>query len=528
MAEERAQRRLAAILAADVVGYSRLMEQDEAGTLAALADRRKAILEPLLAKYRGRVVRLMGDGTLAEFASAVDAVQCAVDIRKAMKDANAKLPEDRAIVLRVGLNLGDVIVEDGGLYGDGVNVAARLEAMADPGGICLSAAIHQQVERLLPFAFRDLGDQALKNIARPARVYCVADDDAAGAPRAATPSGRTFSVQSRPSVAVLPFVNMSGDPEQEYFSDGITEDIITDLSKISALTVLSRNTTFTFKGKAVDIGQIAQRLKVGYVVEGSVRKVSGRVRITAQLIDASKDSHVWGERYDRDFNDIFALQDEIAQTIVAALKVRLLPAEKKAIQNRSTRNPEAYEMYLQGWHHFKHFSVNNLQMAIRFGQRALEIDPCYARAWALIARCQGALRRRGQLQESGLAAAEKALSLDLSLAEAHVAKGRVLSDLGRYDEAVAEYVEALRLDPDSSEARVAFGLTCKQFGDYQAAMEHFECASRLNEENYLVWGNLSQIYQALGREDERRHAASRALACIEKEVALHPDNPTMP
>src|SRR5215471_5708993 len=230
MAEERAQRRLAAILVADVVGFSRLMEHDEAGTLAALAHRRKAILEPLFAKYRGRVVRLMGDGTLAEFTSAVDAVQCAVDIQKAMQEANATLPEDRAIVLRVGLNLGDVVVEDGDLYRDGVNVAARLEAMAEPGGIYLSAAIHQQVERLLPFAFRDLGDQALKNIARAVRVYCISDDDGAvGAPRTGIPTSRTSSVERKPSVAVLPFVNMSGDPEQEYFSDGITEDIITDL-----------------------------------------------------------------------------------------------------------------------------------------------------------------------------------------------------------------------------------------------------------------------------------------------------------
>jgi adenylate cyclase len=517
-------RRLAAILAADVVGYSGLMEQDEAGTMAALADRRKAILEPLLAKYHGRVVRLMGDGTLAEFASAVDAVQCAVDIQKAMREANAKMPEDRAIVLRVGLNLGDVIVEDNDLYGDGVNIAARLEAMADPGGICLSAAIHQQVERLLPFAFRDLGDQALKNIARPVRVYCIADDSGAGGPRTGTPTGRTFPVQSKPSVAVLPFVNMSGDPEQEYFNDGITEDIITDLSKVSTLNVLSRNTTFTFKGKAVDIGQIAQRLKVGYIVEGSVRKAGGRVRITAQLIDASKDSHVWGERYDRELKDIFALQDEIAQAIVAALKIRLLPAEKKAIESRSTNDPRAYQLYLLGRYYLTQQGARNLEIAVRFCRQALEIDPDYARAWALVALCQAYLYYRGRSEESGLSAAEKALALDPTLAEAHAARGRVLAELGRFDEALAAHEESLRLEPDSFEVRVNFGLTCLFLGRYEDAIKQCERAAQLHEADNWALGIAVACYGMVGRQDELIAAARRALERVEKEIALHPDN----
>jgi adenylate cyclase len=527
MAEERAQRRLAAILAADVVGYSRLMEHDEAGTLAALADRRRAILEPLFTKYRGRVVRLMGDGTLAEFASAVDAVQCAVDIQKAMREANAALSEDRAIVLRVGLNLGDVVVEDSDLYGDGVNVAARLESMAEPGGICLSAAIYQQVERLLPFAFRDLGDQALKNIARPVRVYCIADNEEMGdSRRTGTTTGRTFSAQSKLSVAVLPFLNMSGDPEQEYFSDGITEDIITDLSKVSTLNVVSRATVFTFKGKSIDISQVAQRLKVGHVVEGSVRKAGGRVRITAQLIDASKDSHVWAERYDRELNDIFALQDEISQAIVAALKVRLLPEERKAIENRSTDDPKAYQLYLQGRHYYLIWGARNLEIAIRFGQRALEIDPNYARAWALVAGCQLILHLSGRSEDPGLAAAEKALSLDPTLAEAHATKGHVLARIGRYGEALAAHEESLRLEPDSFDVRFHFGVTCMKLGRDEAAIEHFERAAQLLETDYYALNAVAQCYKALGRHDEFRSAARRSLERIEREIALRPDNAT--
>jgi adenylate cyclase len=515
-----AQRRLAAILAADVVGYSRLLEQDEAGTLAALKERRRDVLNPLIAEHHGRIVKVMGDGVLVEFGSAVNAVACAVALQERMAAASDGLAGDRRILLRVGINLGDVVVEGGDLYGDGVVICVRLQSMAEPGGICVSGAVHDQVGNKLPLAFEDLGPCEVKNIARPVQVFRVRVDGDARA----RPSVERRSKQAKPSIAVLPFANMSGEPEQEYFSDGITEDIITDLSKVSALNVVSRNTAFTFKGKPVDIAQVAQRLKVGYVVEGSVRKAGGRVRITAQLIDASQDSHVWGERYDRDLNDIFALQDEIAQAIVAALKIKLLPIEKKAIENRSTRDPQAYEIYLQGYFYFRQYGGKNVNIAIRFAQRALEIDPHYARAWALIAMCQSSLHLRGQLQESGLSAAEKAISLDPALAEAHAARGRVLSDLGRYDEAVAAYEEALRLDPDSLDVRFNLGRTYFQYGRYQAAIEHFERAAQLSEENYSALTYAAQIYQSLGRGEEGKSAARRALERIEKEIALHPDN----
>ena len=459
MAEERAQRRLAAILAADVVGYSRLMEQDEAGTMAALAGQRKAIFEPLFAKYRGRVIRLMGDGTLAEFVSAVDAVQCAVEIQKAVKEANAPLPADRAIVLRVGLNLGDVIVEDGDLYGDGVNVAARLEAMADPGGICLSAAIHQQVERLLPFAFRDLGDQALKNIARPVRVYCIAvDNGGKGAPRTGIPTGPTFSAQSKSSVAVLPLTNMSGDPKQEYFSDGITEDIITELSRNRSLVVVARHSSFAFRDKAIPIQQIGRELGADYVLEGSVRKLRHRVRLNVQLIDATTGRHVWAERYDRDLQNLFSVQDEIVATIVATLSMQVLTSAIDQTRRKPPVDWRAYDFVLMGawtWEQ-NPSSEENLIKAMGLFQKAIEMDPHYARAYAWVAVCynrlakyanrgnrDGYVRARSMCREH----AEKALSLDPSDSMALRVLGWSYIWSGRFTEGERLFERAYAMDP---------------------------------------------------------------------------------
>ncbi|OCP15091.1 adenylate/guanylate cyclase domain-containing protein [Ensifer sp. LC163] len=518
MAEERVQRRLAAILAADVVGYSRLMQVDEAGTLVRLKERRRAILSPLVGQHQGRIVKVMGDGVLVEFASAVNAVACAVALQQAMESDNAGLPGDRRIVLRVGVNLGDVLVEGSDLYGDGVNIAARLQGLAEPGSVFVSETVFKHVRGKVQVGFEDLGEHSLKNMAEPVRMYKVSG----AAVDAVVP--RTTDRPSKISVAVLPFANLSGDPEQEYFSDGITEDIITDLSKASAVSVIARNTAFAFKGKTVNVSKIAEQLNVSHVLEGSVRKADGRVRISAQLINGKAGDHVWAERYDRDLKDIFALQDEISHAIVAALKGKLLPEEKKAIETRSTHNPEAYQLYLLARHYHRQRGARNLQIAIRFCQRALNIDPSYARAWALVALCQAVLHSGGKSEESGLSAAEKALALDSDLAEAYAAKGRALAELGRLNGALSAHEESLRLEPDSNDVRHSFGRTCLWLGRYEDAVTHFERAAQLLDTDYASPGFLSQSYRSLGRHEEAKSSARWELERIEREISLRPDN----
>ena len=320
MATERNMRRLCAILMADVAGYSRLMGADEDGTLAALTAHRRELIDPAVAEHAGRIVKTTGDGLLVEFASAVDAVRCAIDIQRGMAERNRAVPQDRRLAFRIGLNLGDVIVQSGDLYGDGVNVAARLEALAEPGGICLSASAHEQVQdKISAVRFEDLGEQHVKNIARPVRVYRVALGLGGPVPSPVP------ALPSRHSIAVLPLDNFSTDPEQEYFADGLAEDLITDLSRIAGLPVIARNSTFIYKRRPVSVAQVGRELGVRYVIEGSVRKIDNRVRITAQLIDAATSTHVWADRYDRDLTDIFAVQDEITREIVGALTLRLSP-----------------------------------------------------------------------------------------------------------------------------------------------------------------------------------------------------------
>ena len=345
MVEAHTNRRLSAILAADVVGYSRMMGADEAGTLAALKHHREAVFDPAVAEHNGRVVKLIGDGTLVEFASVVDGVRCAIAIQRAAR-AQA---EASGIVLRIGVNLGDVIVDGDDIYGDGVNVAARLEPLADPGGICIASIVSESVGKRVDVNFRDGGEVTVKNIERPIRVWKWHPDIDPIAQQVRPAQGSSEpSKAERPSVAVLPFTNMSGDFEQEYFSDGISEDIITDLSKVAGLLVIARNSSFAYKGKNPDIRAVGRELGVKSVLEGSIRRAGNRVRITAQLIDAADGGHLWAERYDRDLTDIFAVQDEVTRSIVDALKVALTPSEIARISDSPTRNIEAHDLFLKG------------------------------------------------------------------------------------------------------------------------------------------------------------------------------------
>src|SRR5271169_2851573 len=383
MVAERVNRKLAAILAADVVGYSRLMGVDEAGMLAALKRHREAVFDPAVAAHNGRIVKLIGDGVIAEFGSVVDAVNCALSVQRYSATTPDQSASQPIIVLRIGINLGDVIIEGDDIYGDGVNIAARLEPLAEPGGICVSSIVNESVGNRIDARFQDGGDVSVKNIDRPIRVWKW--HPGATAPTAA----RSSAVKPEPnaataSIAVLPFANMSGDPEQEYFSDGISEDIITDLSKIAGLMVIARNSSFTFKGRSVDVREVGRNLGVRSVLEGSIRRAGNRVRITAQLVDATNGAHLWADRYDRDLTDIFAVQDDVTRRIVDALKVTLSPAEKARLADSGTSNMDAYDCYLRGR---EVLAVNpknreRFEQSAKFFTKALEFDPSYSQAYS--------------------------------------------------------------------------------------------------------------------------------------------------
>ena len=471
MTEESFKRKLAAIVSADVEGYSRLMGEDDEATIRTLTAYR-ALLSARIQKHRGRVVDSPGDNLLAEFLSVVDAVGCAVEIQAALAAKNAELPENRRMAFRIGINLGDVIEEDGRIYGDGVNIAARIEGLAEAGGICVARNVYDQVENRLPLEYEYLGEHAVKNIAAPVRVYRIKLAAAAGAPE----SGRADRFSDRPSIAVLPFVNMSGDPEQEYFSDGLTEDLITDLSKISGLFVIARNSVFTYKNNPVKVQQVAADLGVRHVLEGSVRKAGDRVRITAQLVDATTGGHLWAERYDRNLSDIFALQDEVTREIVTALAVRLGEAGKPRLVRRHTENVLAYDYFLRGVQYKHHFSKAANAHARQMFEKAIDLDAGYAIAYAksgwthLVDWMMGWDEDTGALARAlGLAA--KAVATDDTLILGYCLMGNVYLWKKEHDRALALYEKVKALEPVYADELTELGSILNFSGRPEEAIE---------------------------------------------------------
>ncbi|HXV24254.1 MAG TPA: adenylate/guanylate cyclase domain-containing protein [Alphaproteobacteria bacterium] len=495
------ERRLSAILATDVVGYSRLMEADEAGTLAALKSRRLGVFNPLVAKHQGRIFKVTGDGVLVEFTSAVNAVQCAVDLQRSMAVANGDLPKDRRIVLRIGVNLGEVVMDGGDRYGDGVNIAARLESMAEPEGICISAKVYDEVRGKLSLTYVDLGEQRLKNMTAPIRVYRVVGDSSRAVPSSDPP------LPAKPSVAVLPFVNMSGDPEQEFLSDGITEDLVTLLSRFRELFVISRSSSFVFKGKAANIPEVAGRLGVQYVVEGSIRKIGGRIRVTAQLIDGRRNDHVWAERYDRELKDIFDLQDELVRTIAATIAGRLGHATYQRTKRQSVSDLRAYELYLRGLEHFFAWTPRDNEKAKDLFGAAIAIEPDYAAAHAALSEgtCRSWLN--GWTEEAHcdfegfLELAEKAVQLDNEDSRTHVALGLAYMYHGRHDLARMYLEKAIQLNPSDVHAFAYLSRLELFAGSPQLAIERIQEASRLNPFGKYGW-YLGQAYYVAHRYDE--------------------------
>ena len=380
------ERRLAAILAADVVGYSRLMGADEAGTLDRLKSLRRELVQPQIISRGGRIVKLMGDGLLAEFPSVVEAVQCAVDIQQNLIDRESDVSQEHRVRLRIGVNLGDVIIEGSDIYGDGVNVAARLEALSDPGGVCISDAVYEQVRGRLDLKFEDLGKQDIKNIDRLVQAWKWSASGTEPIPESSV-DGSSLPLADKPSIAVLPFDNMSGDPQQEYFADGVVEEIITALSRMRWLFVVARNSSFIYKGRAVDVKEVRRDLGVRYVLEGSIRKAGGRVRITGQLIDATTGAHLWADRYDGSLQDIFDLQDQVTSSVVGAIAPKLELAEIERAKHKPTSSLDAYDYYLRGMAAFHHWTAEGSEEALNHFYRAIEIDPEYAIAHAMAARC---------------------------------------------------------------------------------------------------------------------------------------------
>jgi adenylate cyclase len=547
------ERRLVAIFAADVEGYSRLMGSDEVGTLRDLTQRR-AVLDGLIASHRGRIANTAGDSVLAEFASAVDAVQCAVEAQAALTGANSDLSPDRQINFRIGVHVGDIMVKGGDLFGDAVNIAARLQTIASAGGTCISGAAHDQVRKVLPFAFTDLGAQQVKNIEEPIRAFSVSVKGTSAFAEAFNTS-MPLALPDKPSIAVLPFQNMSGDPEQEYFADGMVEEIITALSRFKSIFVIARNSSFTYKGKAVDIKQVGRELGVHYVLEGSIRKAGETVRITGQLIDASTGAHIWAEKFDGKVIDVFALQDEVTEKVVAAIEPAIKRAEIEFSARRQPNSLGAYDLYLRALPRLYSMTKEGLDDAIGLAYRALEIDPRYGAAAVLAATCRGfkfpqgwasdvkseleeidrlfrlaisvdendpeALARLGRQTayatsdyETAEDMADKAVAINPNSAKLWDQRGWVYTYSGKPTEAISSFERAIRLsplDPMIYETLTGMGFALAALRRFEDAVAVCKRAARQNQKFSSTYRCLASALAQLGRDAEAREAAEHLL-----------------
>ena len=514
MSGERVERRLAAILATDVVGYSRLMGEDEEGTLAALKTLQRELIDPRVKENCGRLVKTTGDGALVEFASVVDAVRCAVEVQRAMAERNADIPAQRRIELRVGINLGDIIIDEGDIYGGGVNLAARLESLAEPGGICVSRVVRDQVCDKLDLSFEDLGEYEVKNIARPVRVYGLRIGRTPAVTALVAPA-----IPDRPSIAVLPFHNLSADPEQEYFADGMVEDIITGLSRIRWLFVIARNSSFTYKGRAVDVKRVGRELGVRYVLGGSVRKFGKRVRVTAQLIEVETGVHVWAERYDRSLRDILALQDEITLSTIGGIEPSLKAVEIERVKRKRPENLDAYDFVLRALPHLSAAMPEQARIAAPLLERALALEPGYGLAHGYLAWCLEVLFVRGGLDPEVAAAAVRhahaAITHGRDDATALGLAGFVIAIVEHDRRAAIEAFEAaLALSPSCSIALI-FGSTAMGWAnEAERALEWGERAVRLSPFDRLIYAahiGLAVGHFAQDRYEEAVSAARRAI-----------------
>lgn len=517
-------RRLAAIFAADVVGYSRLMEIDEAGTLEALKAHRGELIDPLIAGHGGRIVKLMGDGALVEFPSVVDAVECAVAVQQGMVKRHADVPEDKRVDFRIGINLGDIIIEGDDIYGDGVNIAARLEALAEPGGICISGTVHEHIAGKHSHAFTDDGEQAVKNISRPVHVWRWSEAGVVDDPQH---SNEALALPDKPSIAVLPFDNMSGDSEQEYFSDGLAEDIITALSHWHSFPVVARNSSFSYKGQQVRVQKIAEELGARYILEGSVRKAGNRLRITAQLIDAQSEHHVWAERFDRQLEDVFDIQDEITNRIAATIVPELEHFEHKRSAVKRTEDLNAWDYYLRGMETFHDDSCDGTAASISMFRSAVDLDPNYCDAWARLGWSHAKLvmfdcvEDREACLMSGFDAARRAVTLDDGSALAHMSLGTVHIQAKETALGLAESQIALQLNPNFAHAAMAVGNRLDLVGKTEEGIAQMDRALTLNPRDPNRWRYMAYLSRACVSIGEYQRAADLAR----KAALLRPDLP---